>query len=73
MATTGAAGDGSACGAGLPPGAIVTLLLQAAGDQTQLTLHTRFPSAAARRAAEASGYKEGWPQCFDRLAEEIAR
>lgn len=63
---------GSACGAGLPPGAVVTVLFQAAGDQTRLTLHTRFPSAAARRVAEASGYKEGWPQSFDRLAGELA-
>ncbi|WP_119169044.1 SRPBCC family protein [Algihabitans albus] len=68
----GAAGAGSACGAGLPLGSVVTVTFQAAGDQTRLTLHTRFPNAAARRAAEASGYKEGWPQSFDRLAEELA-
>lgn len=60
------------CGAGLPPGAVVTVTLDAIGDQTRLTLHTRFRSTAAQRDADEAGYAVGWEATLDRLREHLA-
>ncbi|MDJ0740442.1 MAG: SRPBCC domain-containing protein [Gammaproteobacteria bacterium] len=59
------------CGAGLPPNAIVTLTLDAHGDKTRLTLHTRFPSAAAQRGADDAGFVVGWEATLDRLGDYL--
>lgn len=61
-----------ACGAGLPPGARVTLILEEAGGKTALTLETRFKTEAARDAANASGYSTSWPPCLDRMVDFVA-
>lgn len=69
------AGDDEAehpCGAGLPPGALVILTLDDQDGKTALTLETRFSTAAAMHAANASGYSTNWPPCIDRLAEFVA-
>lgn len=64
----------SPCGAGLPPGAWLTLTLEEAGpDETELTLITRFDVEAALRAAVERGYEQGWAGSFDRLAASLAQ
>lgn len=58
----------TACGAGLPPGARVTVTFDEEGAKTRVTIVTRFTSAAAHRAAEEAGLAIGWPQSLDRLS-----
>lgn len=64
-------GSPHACGAGLPPGAVVTVTLDVHGDKTRLTLHTRFPSTAALQDADQAGYGVGWATTLDRLHEHL--
>jgi uncharacterized protein YndB with AHSA1/START domain len=60
--------DRSACGAGLPPGARVTVTFEDAGRRTRLTVHTRFTTGAAKLAAHEAGYAAGWAESLERLA-----
>lgn len=62
----------TACGTGVPPKAIVTLTLEDADGKTTLTLHTRFETDDARKAAEDSGFAASWPQSFDRMADMLS-
>jgi len=55
------------CGAGLPPGARVTVRFKDEGGKTKLTLDTEFPSAAARQAAIDEHFRQGWETSFTRL------
>lgn len=64
--------EGHPCGAGLPPRAVVTLTLEAFGQKTHLTLHTRFESRSCLDAANAAGYSVSWGQALDRLAAHLA-
>jgi uncharacterized protein YndB with AHSA1/START domain len=59
--------DSNPCGGGLPPRSIVTMTFTALASKTRLTIHTRLPSAAARAAAIAGGFNEGWNDSLDRL------
>ncbi|MGF1644409.1 MAG: SRPBCC domain-containing protein [Thiotrichales bacterium] len=61
--------DAHACGAGLPPRATVTLTLTERGEQTLLTLHTRFASAERLQAAADAGFVIGWETTLERLAD----
>ena len=67
----GNADDRSSCGAGLPPGARVTVTFEDIANQTKLTIVTRFPTEAALAAARDAGYTIGWPECLDRLAHHV--
>jgi uncharacterized protein YndB with AHSA1/START domain len=67
------ADQGHPCGGGLPPRATVTMTFADLGGKTKLTIHTRLPSAAARDAAVAGGFNEGWNDALDRLAAMLAR
>lgn len=69
IAYVGIAEDGHACGAGLPPRAMVTVEFEDAGkDKTRLTINTRLPNPAAKMAAAQGGYIVGWTESLDRLA-----
>jgi uncharacterized protein YndB with AHSA1/START domain len=68
----GEAEEGHPCGAGLPPRARVTVTLIDFHGRTELTLHTRFESAAMQQAAMAAGYRIGWEGALERLAEQLA-
>lgn len=61
-------GGGHACGAGLPPGAVVTVTFVENEGKTTLTIHTRVESAEARDAIVQAGYEPGWSQSLERLA-----
>ena len=69
----GEADDRHGCGAGLPPGARVTVTFEDEGNKTRLTLHTRFVTAAARIAAYDAGYTAGWGEGLERLADYARR
>ena len=56
-----------ACGAGLPPRAIVTILFEEDANGTKLTLHAEFPSTEAMAAANAGGYSASWDETLDGL------
>ncbi len=56
-----------ACGAGLPPGAIVTVLLTEEDGGTRLTVDALFPSEAALKAANESGYVASWNETLASL------
>ncbi len=62
-----------ACGAGLPPRAIITVTFADDRDGTLLTLDAVFPSGQAREAAEASGYATSWNETLDALGPLLAR
>lgn len=62
-----------ACGAGLPPRAIVTVTFKELNDGTELTLHAVFPSLEAREAAEKSGYATSWIKTLDALGPFLER
>jgi len=57
-----------ACGAGLPPRAVVTVLFEDDAGGTLLTLIARFLSAEAREAATESGYVVSWRETLEALA-----
>ena len=56
-----------ACGVGLPPGALVTVLFEDAGAHTRITLDARFETKAEREVAEKSGFLTSWTATFDVL------
>lgn len=56
-----------ACGAGLPPRAIVTVLFEDDTGGTRLTLDAVFVSGEARAAARASGYEVSWRETLEAL------
>ena len=58
-----------ACGAGLPPGATVTVTFVEHKGKTTLTIHTRLRSAADLVAAVQAGYTAGWEATLGRLSE----
>jgi len=49
-----------ACGAGIPPNAMVTITFNESGGKTTLRLHTLFNASAEKLAAAEAGYYEGW-------------
>ena len=59
------------CGAGLPPRSIVTITFVEHGEQTMLTLHTRFETTARRDAANRAGYSMSWGEALDRFGEML--
>ncbi|MBI3480312.1 MAG: SRPBCC domain-containing protein [Nitrosomonadales bacterium] len=65
----GEVAEGHPCGAGLPPHARVTVTFAERNRQTTITLHTRFMSAAKCEAAAQAGYRQGWEDSLQRLAE----
>ncbi|MDE2600482.1 MAG: SRPBCC domain-containing protein [Rhodocyclaceae bacterium] len=70
---SGIAEDGHACGAGLPPYAMVTVdFAEEENGKTRLTINTRMPNPAAKTAAAQGGYVVGWTESLDRLAHFIA-
>ena len=60
-------------GAGMPPGARVTVTFEEHGGKTAVTVVTRFPSAAAQGAAIESGYDRGWSDGLAQLATLLRR
>ena len=62
-----------ACGAGLPPRAMVTILFEDAEGGTRLTLDAVFPSAQAMEDANASGYQASWHETLQALDPYMAR
>lgn len=60
--------EGHPCGAGIPPGAVVTVLFEDEGAATKLTISTEFPSSDARLAARAGGFSKSWLEALERLA-----
>ncbi|WDI32287.1 SRPBCC domain-containing protein [Hyphococcus flavus] len=67
----GAADAPTACGAGLPPKARVTVLFEAIQQKTRLTVETLFPDMGALEAANAAGYTDGWNMTLNELGERI--
>ena len=67
----GAADAPTACGAGLPPKARVTVLFEAVQQKTRLTVETIFPDVGALDAANAAGYTAGWNNTLDELGVRI--
>ncbi len=61
-----------ACGAGLPPRAVITVFFEEEDGGTRLTLVALFPSDAARDAAKESGYVSSWNETLDALAPFLA-
>ena len=61
-----------ACGAGLPPRAIITVSFKEEDGGTRLTLVAEFPSDVARNAAIASGYVSSWNETLDALEPFLA-
>lgn len=61
----------TACGAGLPPRARVTVLFEALREKTRLTIDTRFPDEDALIAANAFGYETSWTKTLDALSEKF--
>ncbi len=56
-----------ACGAGLPPRALITILFEAVAGDTLLTIRAEFRSAGDRNAADAGGYSASWSETLDAL------
>lgn len=56
-----------ACGAGLPPNTVVTVLFEDDSLGTKVTLDALFDSETARIAAENGGYLRSWKATFDTL------
>jgi len=61
----------TACGAGLPPRARVTVLFEEMAKRTRLTINTMFPDAGALEAANAAGYSASWNKTLDYLVEQF--
>ncbi len=62
-----------ACGAGLPPGAIITVLFEDDWGGTILTLDAVFRDADARKAAQISGYATSWNETLNALGPLLER
>ncbi len=69
----GTASEGHPCGSGIPPRSLVTLTFAEEGEKTRLTIHTQLQSAAARDAAIAGGFNQGWNDSIDRLETLLER
>ena len=69
----GEADEHHPCGAGLPPRAHVTVTFEEDGGKTTVTVHSRFATAAASRAASEVGYSAGWSESVERLAAYVGR
>jgi uncharacterized protein YndB with AHSA1/START domain len=67
----GPSDDSPACGAGLPPNAVVTVTFADLDGRTKLTIHTQLRSADDVAAVTQAGYVVGWESCLDRLAEIV--
>jgi len=67
----GEADDRHACGAGIPPRALVTVNFDDEDGKTKLTINTRLSSAAAKQAAAEGGYIPGWNGSLERLADHL--
>lgn len=67
----GEGNDEHPCGAGLPPGGRVTISLREVDGGTEVTVHTRFASAAARTAASTAGFDSGWQASLEALVRHI--
>ena len=61
----------TACGAGLPPKARVTVLFEALQQKTRLTVETIFPDMDALEAANAAGYTTSWNKTLDDLGARL--
>jgi uncharacterized protein YndB with AHSA1/START domain len=70
---SGTADEGHPCGGGLPPRSVVTMTFADESGKTRITIHTQLKSAAAREAAIAGGFNQGWNDAIDRLAEMLAK
>jgi uncharacterized protein YndB with AHSA1/START domain len=68
----GIADEQNACGAGLPPEARVTVDFAEHQGKTMLSIRATMKSSAAREAALAMGFGQGWSQSLERLAERLA-
>ena len=51
---------------------VSTVTFEEVGDQTRVTVRTRFASPAVRDAFLKMGMSEGWSQSLDRLEEHLA-
>ncbi len=60
-----------ACGAGLPPRALITVLFEAVDGGTLLTLSAEFRSAQDRIAADANGYSASWSETLGALDQYV--
>lgn len=60
------------CGAGLPPRSLITVTFVERGNNTLLTIHTRFEAESDRDAAIQSGYNPGWESCLVRFNDELS-
>lgn len=63
-------GDSAApdpCGAGLPPGAVITVTFTENNGITSLSLHTQFEAADKKQAASAGGFNAGWASALESL------
>ncbi len=65
--------SGEACGAGLPPSAVITVLFTEEDKGTRLYFEARFTDAAARRAAETMRFAINWRVALDHLAPYLAK
>ncbi len=68
----GAADAPTACGAGLPPRARITVLFEDLQAKTRLTVETVFPDALALSDANAAGYTTSWNKTLDDLRARVA-
>lgn len=68
----GQAPNTDACGAGLPPDAVIKILLKPVGEKTQLTIDTQFIDESAKSAAQDAGYNQGWGSALDFLEKFLA-
>ena len=59
--------DRNAGGAGMPPGAEVRVTFAEEGDQTRLTVETRFKTPGACAAADETGYAGHWAKGLEQL------
>lgn len=59
--------DRNAGGAGMPPGAEVTVTFVEEGAGTRLTVETRFKTAEAADAADETGYATHWAKGLEQL------
>ena len=62
-----------ACGAGLPPNAVVTIDFSEQQDGTKVSMHAQFDSRASMQAATSANWTINGANTLDQLAEYIAR
>ncbi len=59
-------------GGGLPPGILVTLVFEDAGDDTEVTVRLSHPTAEERKSREGMGVVTGWNSTIDELEAYLA-